>query len=759
LSTLPESLGAKNILAQAVETAARATGCLVGVFYLCGKRHIEIASTFGCTAADAISISGLAILNAARDQREGLLILHEAALAHNLRPDPPWLFSAADGPVRFVAAVHVRYEQRTTCGLLLVADRVPHATVSSEQQELLRAHAAGISALLEQHAHRLAQLQRLDKTRRAQDRSGPTMLDAMMITAADANDTASQHIKCCNAAFTLLTGYSEPELLGLSPDIICSRATSRDSVARLREALLHKRTIAVAVMLRHKNGDEFPAEILLAPAAGEAALNRWFVVPFATQNGSPVDRRHRAGDAQPRNPLLEQEKADLEANLEERKRIEARLHYLAFHDTLTSVYNRQFFMDHLAGALERVTIDPNFHLAVMVLDLDGFKLINDSFGHGGGDLMLIEIAGRLTRSVRADDIVARVGGDEFAILVQGFEKPGYVATMAERVVEVVRHAVQLGGQEVFSSASIGVAFATKYYRQPEEILRDADIAMYEAKRLRTGFLIFDDAMHRAAIIASRFRSELQRAVERSEFYIEYQPIFDLTTNQIRGMEALLRWQHPTRGKLLPGAFIDTAGEIGLMRQIGSQVLREACRQMREWHHLYQDFGLRLSFNISVCELTDARVISQIEEILTATGLSPACLQLDVQENILYPRSEPLVAALCAIRALGVRVALDDFGTGHLSLVDLDDYPIDAIKIGRTFMAGIPERAKTLAIVKAMIELARALEIDVIAEGVEQDAQIQALWTIGCTQAQGFILSKPLSAPASGRLLLNHAARW
>jgi diguanylate cyclase (GGDEF)-like protein/PAS domain S-box-containing protein len=658
-----------------------------------------------------------------------------------------------------MAAVHVRYAQRTTCGLLLVADRAPHATISHEQQEMLRSHAAAISELLELQAHRHAQLQRPDKTRRAQDHAGLSRHDAMMITGADPTDADLQRIRSCNAAFTCLTGYAEPELFGLSPDIICSPATSADSVARLKEALRHKRTIAVAVMLRHKNGDEFPAEILIGPAAGpEAALTRWFVVPGATARSAiTVERRRRAAAVQPRNQMLDQEKAELEAEIQERKRIESRLHYLAFHDTLTSVYNRQFFMDSLAGALERLTVDPNCHLAVLLLDLDGFKLVNDNFGHGAGDLMLIEIAGRLTKSVRADDIVARVGGDEFAILVQGFEKPGYVASMAERVVEVVRHAVQLGGREVFSSASIGAAFATTYYRLPEEILRDADIAMYEAKRLRAGFLIFDDSMHRGAIISSRFQAELQRAVERSEFYIEYQPIFDLATDRIKGMEALIRWQHPTRGKLLPVEFLGTAEEIGLMRQIGAQVLSEACRQMHEWHHLYQDFALRLSVNISAQELADARFISQIEEILTETGLRPACLQLDIQESVLFPRSEPIVAALCSVRALGVRVAVDDFGTGYSSLGDLDSYPIDAIKIGRALVAGIPERKKALAIVKAMIDLARALGIEVIAEGVEQDAQIQALWTVGCTQAQGFILSRPLSVPASERLLLNHAA--
>jgi EAL domain-containing protein (putative c-di-GMP-specific phosphodiesterase class I) len=225
------------------------------------------------------------------------------------------------------------------------------------------------------------------------------------------------------------------------------------------------------------------------------------------------------------------------------------------------------------------------------------------------------------------------------------------------------------------------------------------------------------------------------------------------------MEALVRWQHPTRGKLLPGEFIGTAEEMGLIRQIGAQVLRGACRQMREWHDVYQDFGLRLSVNISAHELADGRFISQLEEILNDTGFSPACLQLDIQESALCPRSEPIVAALRGIRALGARVAVDDFGTGYSSLGDLEGYPINVIKIGRALIAGIPERRKTLAIVKAIIDLARALDFEVIAEGLEQDAQIQALWRIGCTQAQGFFLSKPLSVPAGGRLLLNHAARW
>jgi diguanylate cyclase (GGDEF)-like protein len=452
------------------------------------------------------------------------------------------------------------------------------------------------------------------------------------------------------------------------------------------------------------------------------------------------------------NKMLETENAALQAETQERRRIESRLNYLAFHDHLTTLYNRQFFLDRVAACLERQAANPDFHFAVLLLDLDRFKLINDSFGHRTGDLVLIEVAKRLRNSTRANDVVSRLGGDEFAVLIEGFDKAAFVASLAERVVEVVRQPFRLDAQEIFSAASIGGAYATKYYRLPEDILRDADIAMYEAKRRRKGFLIFDDSMHRGALSASQLRNELQNALARWEFFIEYQPIVDLPGRRISGVEALVRWQHPTRGVLLPGAFLGVAGEMGLLRQIGPLVLREACRQMREWRADYPDLALRLAVNISDHELADIRFIPQLEEILASTGLPPESLQLEVTESALSPHSDSIVAALNGAKALGVRFALDHFGTGTASLGHLDRYEINTIKLGQSFTAGIPERKRTASIVTAIIGLARALQLEVTAEGVETQAELQALLSIGCTQAQGFLLSRPLAANAVEKLL-------
>lgn len=710
--------------------------------------------------ADAAADGGLAVLNAARRQPEGLMVVHDPKAEFGLRPRPSWLFSPAAGPARFVAAVHVAYGHIPACGLLLVADCVPHDGLSMVQRYSLRANAAQITAMLEFQAR--GQPEQPDTQKRLGNDMRARLLDsiaqhvreAILITRAEPSGSALQRIVFCNAAFSQLIGYTEAELLNRSPAILRSEQTGSGALAALHAALLERRTVAVPLVLRRKDGTEFPADIRVVPAADrEGDFTRWFVVPREPVNPGTVEEyRKRARLAEAENEMLENEKAALEAEIQERKRIEARLHYVAFHDNLTSLYNRQFFIDRLAAAFERLTADPEFRFAVLLLDLDRFKLINDSFGHRMGDLMLIEIAQRLRNCTRTDDVVARLGGDEFALLIEGFDRPGYVASVAERVVEVVRHPVEVGGQEIFSSASIGAAHATKYYRVPEEILRDADIAMYEAKRRHKGFLIFDDSMQRGAVISAQLRTELQRAVARSEFYLEYQPIFNLASKEITGVEALIRWQHPTRGKLLPGAFINVAEEMGLIRQIGAQVLREACAQMKAWQEAYPDLGLQLSVNISGHELSDMRFVPQLDKILADTCLPPSSLQLEVTESVLFPSSEPILTVLNSAKALGVRFALDDFGTGYSSLGYLDRYPIDAIKIDQSFVAGLPERERTVSIVKAIIGLARALNLQVTAEGIEEEAQMRQLLSMGCAQAQGFLLSKPLSPDAVEKLL-------
>jgi diguanylate cyclase (GGDEF)-like protein len=748
-----QSSNAAAPLAQIVETAARASGCAAAVFYLCAKDRFEAVSTFGCQMVDAMAASGLPILNAAKNNTNGLTIVPDAQLQFGLSCEQPWVFGDLAGPARFVAAVHVAYGQLQVCGLLLVADRVPRSELTLVQRYMLRANGALLSEILEMQA--TANPQHSNADAGSQELSALAGDVAKIMTCPDSAGSGAQQITSCNAAFTRLTGYQESELLGLSPAALRSSVTKDDdTLTKLHTALLHRRTVAVELILRKKNGTDFLADVQIVPDANQHGnFMHWSVVPNQVGDRGIIDEyRQRIRLAEAENLMLENEKAALEAEIQERKRIEARLHYLAFHDALTSLYNRQFFIDRVAAAFERLTLDPEFRFAVLLLDLDRFKLINDSFGHRAGDLMLIEIAERLRNCTRANDVVARLGGDEFAILIEGFDKPSYVSAMAERMVEVVRYPVQLGEREVYSSASIGAAYETRYYRVPEEILRDADIAMYEAKRRHKGFLIFDDSMHRGAVTSSQLRAELQRAVARSEFYVEYQPIYDMSTQDVKGMEALVRWQHPSRGKLLPGAFISIAEEMGLIRQIGGIVLREACRQMREWQHDYPKLGLRLSVNISGHELTDIRFIPQLDEILTDTGLAPASLQLEVTESVLFPTSEPIVAVLSNAKALGVRFALDDFGTGYSSLGYLDRYPIDAIKIDQSFVAGLPERQRTMSIVKAIIDLAEALNLEVTAEGIEEDNQMQALQEMGCAQAQGFLLSRPLSAGAVGKLL-------
>jgi diguanylate cyclase (GGDEF)-like protein len=633
-------------LAKLVQSAAHAAACRVGVLYLCDRGKFEIAANFGCSRMDAQVGRDFAVLNAAAQHHDALLVIPDLALA--FPPARIWLFT--DAIARFVAIVQVAFAHRSACGLLLVADTAPHSP-SIVQQQMLRTHAAQITVLLE-----------YENLRQTLGQSG-------------------------------------------------------------------------------QNGD-----------------TRAITAPSKASNLGTAGRYYRrARRAEAETITLAAEKAALEAEIQERRRIEARLHYVAFHDDLTSLHNRVFFMDRLAGNLQLSTADTNSRFAVLLVDLDGFKAVNDSFGHRTGDLLLIEIAQRLRGCVRTNDIVARIGGDEFAVLVEGFEDPAYVTAMAARLVEVLRHPVQLLGQEVSPAASIGAAHASKYYREPEELLRDADLAMYEAKRRRLGFLIFDDALYRTALVSTQLRNDLARALTRSEFFLEYQPIFNLATRQIEGFEALIRWQHPVRGVLPPSAFIGAAEEGGLIRQIGSWALRESCIQMRSWNEKYPSLGLRVSVNISAHQLTDGRFIPHLQEVLETTGLDPSALQLEVTESVFLADLQRTAMVIRDVKALGVGLTLDDFGTGYASLSYLDRYPIDAIKLDKSFVAGIPGRGRTLVIVKTIIELAQALNLAVTAEGIENDRQLQCLLSMGCGYAQGFLFSQPLASEVAEKCLVNK--RW
>ncbi len=420
-------------------------------------------------------------------------------------------------------------------------------------------------------------------------------------------------------------------------------------------------------------------------------------------------------------------------------------------DELTALCNRQYFIGLLNAAFENRASDTDSGFALLLVDIDHLSRINESFGHSAGDILLVEVAERL-RNCAPDAIIARVGCDDFALLIA---QPGLeenVLALAAQIVAALRVPLQLSARDIFSGASIGVTFATNSRTTPEEMLRDAGIAVAQAKLRGQGFLVFEDAMCSATAATSQLDVELQHAMAHSEFYTEYQPIYDLATKQLKGVEALVRWSHPERGRLLPGEFIGCAEESGLIRQIGGRVLREACKQMREWHEKYSACPLQLSVNVSGHQLTDSQFIPILKQILADTGLKPSSLQLEVTETVLFSTLEPIIAVIAAAQALGVRFALDDFGTGYASLSYLDRIPVDAIKIDQSFVGKIPGCQKTLSIVKAIIDLAGALQLEVTAEGIEEDEQLQALLSLGCARVQGFLLSRPISAQAVENLI-------
>ena len=457
--------------------------------------------------------------------------------------------------------------------------------------------------------------------------------------------------------------------------------------------------------------------------------------------------------------LVEQVKAhvrELESEMEQRKRVEAQLLYTAYHDDLTKLRNRPYLMDRVRRAVARRDTAQEQRFAVLFIDLDRFKLINDSLGHQAGNLLLIEAADRMQGCMRPWDTLARLGGDEFAILVDGFDNFETVADLAHQIIKAMRRPVWLGAQEVFSSCSIGAVEATAPHRLPDELLRDADIAMFEAKRRHVGFVPFTDAMRDGAVAALTLRTELRHALARHEFVLHYQPICNPVTAELTGFEALLRWRNPQRGIVPPTTFIPIAEETGMIVDIGQWVLREACSQMRAWTEQRSGPRLAISVNVSGKELTSLRFVQGLRECLQVAGLLPEQLQIEVTESVLLPEPDLVGNIVNDVRALGVKVALDDFGTGYSSLSYLTRFKMDAIKIDRSFIAGMLTQPQTRAVVDTIVQLGRALDLEVIGEGVETEAQLRELAAAGCGSVQGYLLGRP--APP-GRLdaWFNHIA--
>jgi diguanylate cyclase (GGDEF)-like protein/PAS domain S-box-containing protein len=452
--------------------------------------------------------------------------------------------------------------------------------------------------------------------------------------------------------------------------------------------------------------------------------------------------------------------AGSQTDITQRKAAEDRLLHDAFHDALTGLPNRALLLDRLGRAILRMKRRSEYRFAILFLDLDGFKVVNDSLGHQTGDQLLIAISRRLEGFIRQGDTVACLGGDEFIIMLDEIESPEDASKLAERALEELQVPFRLNGHELVSTGSIGIALSDPSYDMAETLLRDADIAMYRAKALgKAGYVVFDKAMHTLAVTRMKLEADLRQAALRQEFRLHFQPIVSLKTGRITSFEALVRWDHPERGIVAPDEFIPVAEETKLILPLGLWVLREAAEQLRRWQTEYwMSPPLSISVNLSCRQFFQTDLVYQIERILLETGLDPRCLRMEITESVIMDQVESALGTLVQLRALGVRIAIDDFGKGYSSLSYLHQFPCDTLKIDRSFVARIGVGGENTEIVRTIVSLAQGLGLDVVAEGVETDSQLSHLRELGCQYGQGYIFARPLSGKDAGALLAD-PPRW
>ncbi|MGG6297526.1 putative bifunctional diguanylate cyclase/phosphodiesterase [Leptolyngbya sp. AN02str] len=436
-----------------------------------------------------------------------------------------------------------------------------------------------------------------------------------------------------------------------------------------------------------------------------------------------------------------------------RKQVEEQLLHDAFHDALTGLPNRSLLMDRLQHAVEMTRRNESFLYAVMFLDIDRFKVINDSLGHMVGDRLLITVAKRLATCLRPGDTVARLGGDEFVILLENLRDIHSATLIAERIRHDLAEPINLMGHEVFVSTSIGIALGSSEYALPEDLLRDADTAMYRAKSQgRDRYEVFHMGMHRRAVTLLRLGNDLRRAVEREELHLHYQPIVSLRDQSLVGFEALVRWRHPEYGNIPPSEFIPIAEDTGLIIPISQWIMQEACHQMYLWQNRYsQAKQFTIHVNLSSKHFA-AELIRDVDTVLASTNLQHRQLKLEITESVLMENAETAISILRQLKGLGVQLAIDDFGTGYSSLSYLHRFPIDTLKIDRSFVNKLDSDPEQLAIVRNIMTLAWNLGIDVVAEGVESNKQLLQLKSLQCEYAQGFYFSQPMDAGQAEQLI-------
>lgn len=529
-------------------------------------------------------------------------------------------------------------------------------------------------------------------------------------------------IEFVNERFCEMTGYGREELLGQNMiDILFDE---------------HERQYVKAINKKRLNGKSGQFELRLKKKSGESL--------YAIIGGAPIINAE--------NEIVGT--MSVVTDITGRKLIEEQMVHDAFHDALTGLANRKLFMEHLQLTIARSERESGTMFAVLFLDLDRFKIVNDSLGHSEGDKLLKAIAGRLNLILRPGDLVGRLGGDEFTILLSELDSPAAALLIAERIQEEMSMPFDLGGSEITTSASIGITFSSPAYTQAEEMLRDADIAMYRAKaKGKACHQVFDQTMHEEVRNRLHIEREMRQALARSEFSLQYQPIVDLKTGNLSGFEALIRWHHPVRGMISPAEFIPIAEENNLILPLGRWILHESCRQLRAWQMENPSAAdLMISVNLSGKQFLQPDLVEQVSAALTETGLSPKCLKLEITESYLMENSELSIKTISRLRSLGLQLSLDDFGTGYSSLSYLHRLPVSYLKIDRSFVNRMLENEENSEMVGTIIRLAQNLKMKVIAEGVETAAQMAHLQMFNCEYGQGYFFSKPVPAESAALLI-------
>jgi PAS domain S-box-containing protein len=580
------------------------------------------------------------------------------------------------------------------------------------------------------------QLQRMRRRLAERDRLFQLISEnaADMIAVVDKNGQRLYN----SPAYEKILGYSQDDLASTSALEQIHPDDRTRVVGAAEKARLTGRGERLEYRIRHKDGSWRVLESTSSAIPGPNNETEWLVV---------VNR-----------------------DITERKRAEEMLAHNAFHDGLTNLANRTLLLDRLGRALAISRRHSDFKFAVLFIDIDGFKVFNDSLGHDAGDTLLIQIAERLTACLRNvdtisrqrpgedqepgsnDSTLARPGGDEFAVLAQELRDPSDAIRVAERIQQKLSLPFNVDGQEIVITASIGIAFGNTG-AEAQDLLRDAEIAMYRAKHTgKARCEVFDSAMHAGAVKRLQLETDLRKGIDLGEFLVYYQPIVALDTEQIVGFEALTRWQRP-QGMVMPNDFIPVANETGIILSINRQLLHEACLQLLSWQNLFpSNPPLSLSVNISPKQFAQADLASQIGQVLRENGMDPRCIDLEITETIAMADAQKSVDVLSELKALGVGLDIDDFGTGYSSLSRLQAFRVDTLKIDRVFVSRMDGDSETLEIVRLIIMLAHHLGLKVVAEGVETRAQLDLLKDLGCERAQGYLFSKPVDQAAILKLL-------